>query len=57
MKETPMICPHCGELLIVRPFHESRALMIPGHEDMIDPGKVCAISYRIFQDGQLLPTE
>ena len=57
MKETPMICPNCGELLIVSPFREGRTLMIPWHEDMIEPGAICAMSYRIFQDGELLPLD
>lgn len=49
-----MICPRCGELLIVRPDQDSRTLTIPRHEDVIEPGTRCTASLRCVRDGVLL---
>lgn len=44
MNATPMICPRCGELLIVRPEVTGRT-NVPAHEDLVQPGTVCAYRY------------
>jgi hypothetical protein len=38
-----MVCPRCGELLIVRTSLTGRVLVVPEHDDLIQPGTVCAI--------------
>lgn len=51
MNATPMICPRCGELLIVRLSPTGR-LFIPAHEDLIQPGTICALRHSAQQQWQ-----
>ena len=41
MKAMPMICPQCGELLIV-PCSPTGRLFVPAHDDLIQPGTTCS---------------
>jgi hypothetical protein len=41
MIATPMICPECGELVVVWPDTDGRALVIPEHPDAVMPSESC----------------
>lgn len=42
MIATPMICPACGELIIVWPQSDGCTLVIPAHPDLVTPFVSCA---------------
>lgn len=53
MDAMPTLCPTCGELIVVRPCPDSRALIIPRHPDRVTPFVECLASARQLQDGKI----
>lgn len=41
MEAAPIICPACGELIIVRSTPDGRAMVIPVHPDRVTPTATC----------------
>ncbi len=51
MEPVPIICPACGELIIVRPETDGRVLVVPAHPDRITPFVDCVVNARVTAGG------
>lgn len=53
MEAMPIICPECGELVIVMPGG-SFTLVVPEHQDRVTPFEECVASARVIAGGRML---
>lgn len=42
MNRTPLICPHCGELVLAW-IADARTLVVPAHPDRVMPSEECGV--------------
>lgn len=49
-----MICPHCGELVVIWPDWFKNTMVVPAHPDRVMPFEECAASARATKAGRII---